>query len=85
METPLERVPRARGLLCSRRPRRRRSALRLKLPTIDIPPVPVDADVLFDAYVELAFVAFEWLHRKFGGPALQDASGELGQFASHRD
>ncbi len=25
METPLERVPRARGLLCSRRPRRRRS------------------------------------------------------------
>lgn len=60
------------------------TALRLELPTLDIPPVPIDADVLFDAYVELAFDAFEWLHRKFGGPALQDAGGELGRLASSR-
>jgi hypothetical protein len=60
------------------------TALRLELPELDIPPVPIDADVLFDAYVELAFGAFEWLHRKFGGPVLQDASGELGRLAASR-
>jgi hypothetical protein len=60
------------------------TALRLELPVLEIPSVPTDTDVLFDAYVELAFNAFEWLHRQFGGPALPDASGELGRLSASR-
>jgi hypothetical protein len=60
------------------------TALRLELPTVDIPAVPRDADVLFDAYVDLAFQAFEWLHWKFGGPTLPQAGGELGRLGASR-
>lgn len=60
------------------------TALRLELPVIEIPPVPEDTDVLFDAYVDLAFNAFEWLHRQFGGPTLPEAGGELRRLSASR-
>jgi hypothetical protein len=60
------------------------TALRLELPVLEIPPVPTDTDVLFDAYVDLAFDAFDWIHRQFGGPALPEASGELGRLSAFR-
>ena len=60
------------------------TALRLELPVLEIPSVPTDTDVLFDAYVDLAFNAFDWIHRQFGGPALPEASGELGRLSAFR-
>lgn len=61
------------------------TALKLEFPDLHIPPVPDDMDVLFDAYVALAFDAFDWLHERFAGPARREASGDLGRFSqSHR-
>jgi hypothetical protein len=60
------------------------NALRMQLPELDIPPVPKDTDALFDSYVELAFDAFEWLHRQFGAPELAEADGELSRLFALR-
>jgi hypothetical protein len=51
---------------------------------LDVPELPIDAsppeeaDRFFDAYVELAFQAAEWLHDQHDGPSLHDAPGVLG-------
>lgn len=51
--------------------------------TLEVPELsfesgtPHDDDAFFDAYVDLAFQAAEWLHREHGGPALDDAPGVL--------
>lgn len=60
------------------------NALRLQFPELEIPPIPKDTDVLFDSYVELAFDAFEWLHRQFGAPELAEANGELRRLSALR-
>jgi hypothetical protein len=52
--------------------------------TLDVPELPVesgafhDSDAFFDAHVELAFKAAEWLHKEHGGAPLDDAPGVLG-------
>jgi hypothetical protein len=60
------------------------NALRLMLPELHIPAIPRDMDVLFDAYVELAFEAFDWLHERFAAPNLAQAHGELGRLYARR-
>ena len=60
------------------------NVFRLQLPELDIPPIPKDTDALFDSYAELAFYAFEWLHRQFGAPELSEANGELGRLFALR-
>jgi hypothetical protein len=51
---------------------------------LDVPEPPVEpghpqeADRFFDASVELAFKAAQWLHDQHGGPSLDDAPGVLG-------
>jgi hypothetical protein len=59
--------------------------------TLEVPALPLDLDrhrdvhVFFDAYVELAFAAAEWLMKEHGGPALDDAPGLLAElWRSHR-
>jgi transcriptional regulator with XRE-family HTH domain len=58
---------------------------------LELPELPVDLDrphdvhAFFDAYVELAFAAAEWLHKEHGGPSLDDAPGMLAElWRSHR-
>jgi transcriptional regulator with XRE-family HTH domain len=59
--------------------------------TLEVPDLPLDASrphdvhVCFDAYVELAFAAAEWLMKEHGGPALDEAPGLLAElWRSHR-
>jgi hypothetical protein len=53
--------------------------------TLEVPELPVprgtlhDVDASFDAYVELAFRAAEWLQKEHGGPSLEEESGLLGE------
>jgi transcriptional regulator with XRE-family HTH domain len=60
---------------------------------LDLPDLPRgpdqtrDVDVVFDAYVELAFEAVQWLHKFHDGPRLETAPGTLGELwraAQHR-
>ena len=37
-----------------------------------------DQDLFFDAYVELAFQAYQQLQKAFGGPTLDEVPGALG-------
>ena len=46
-------------------------------PSVD-PGHPQEADRFFDASVELAFEAAQWLHDQHSGPSLDDAPGVLG-------
>jgi hypothetical protein len=59
--------------------------------TLEVPDLPLDSTrqhdvhVCFDAYVELAFAAAEWLMKEHGGPSLDDAPGLLAElWSSHR-
>jgi hypothetical protein len=58
---------------------------------LDVPELPLgagsheDRDVLFDAYVELAFQAAGWLHERHGGPSLDRGSGLLAGLWRRRD
>jgi transcriptional regulator with XRE-family HTH domain len=59
--------------------------------TLEMPDLPLDSTrqhdvhVCFDAYVELAFAAAEWLMKEHGGPSLDDAPGLLAElWSSHR-
>ena len=58
---------------------------------LDVPELPLgagfheDRDVLFDAYVELAFQAATWLHERHGGPSLDQGSGLLSDLWRKRD
>jgi transcriptional regulator with XRE-family HTH domain len=51
---------------------------------LDVPDLPLgmngpdEVDLVFDAYVELAFEAARWLHERHGAPSLDHASGVLG-------
>jgi hypothetical protein len=51
---------------------------------LDVPDLPLgsnkpdEVDLVFDAYVELAFRAAEWLHANHGAPALEQSDGILG-------
>jgi transcriptional regulator with XRE-family HTH domain len=45
---------------------------------------PEEADRFFDAYVELAFQAAQWLHDQHGGPPLDDGPGLLGELWSNK-
>jgi hypothetical protein len=52
------------------------------------PDRPRDPDMVFDAYVELAFQAVQWLHKFHDGPRLETAPGilsELWRAAQRRD
>jgi transcriptional regulator with XRE-family HTH domain len=60
---------------------------------LDLPDLPRgpdqtrDVDLVFDAYVELAFEAVQWLHKFHDGPRLETAPGTLGELwraAQHR-
>jgi transcriptional regulator with XRE-family HTH domain len=59
--------------------------------TLDVPELPIkpgslhDLDQSFDAYVELAFEAAQWLHKHHDGPALDDAPGIIGDLWRNRD
>jgi hypothetical protein len=52
---------------------------------LDLPDLPIgsgkadETDLVFDAYVDLAFRAAEWLHTKHGAPALGQSDGILGR------
>jgi len=52
---------------------------------IDVPDLPLgtgkadEIDLVFDAYVELAFRAAEWLHVNHGAPALAHSDSILGR------
>ena len=52
---------------------------------LDVPDLPIgsgkpdEIDLVFDAYVDLAFQAAEWLHTKHGAPALAHSDGILGR------
>jgi transcriptional regulator with XRE-family HTH domain len=60
--------------------------LTLELPELPLDPHgPHDVHAFFDAYVELAFAAAEWLQKEHGGPSLDDAPGMLAElWRSHR-
>lgn len=51
---------------------------------VDLPDLPIgpgrlhDVDQFFDAYVDLAFEAAQWLHKVHNGPPLGDAPGIIG-------
>jgi transcriptional regulator with XRE-family HTH domain len=51
---------------------------------LDVPDLSIDSsshedqDILFDAYVDLAFQAAEWLNETYHGPSLDEAPGVLG-------
>jgi hypothetical protein len=55
---------------------------------LEVPDLPLDTarqhdvHVCFDAYVELAFAAAEWLMKEHGGPSLDDAPGLLAELWS---
>jgi hypothetical protein len=60
--------------------------------TLEVPDLPLDSTrqhdvhVCFDAYVELAFAAAEWLMKEHGSPSLDDAPGLLAElWSSHRN
>ncbi|GAA0905357.1 hypothetical protein Vau01_072730 [Virgisporangium aurantiacum] len=52
---------------------------------VDVPDLPIgsgkpdEIDLIFDAYVEIAFKAAEWLHVTHDGPALATSDGILGR------
>jgi hypothetical protein len=52
---------------------------------LDVPDLPLgsnkpdEVDLVFDAYIDLAFQAANWLHQTHGGPALAHSEGTLGQ------
>ncbi len=52
---------------------------------LDVPDLPLgtnkpdEVDVVFDAYVDLAFQAAAWLHKRHGAPALAHSEGTLGR------
>jgi transcriptional regulator with XRE-family HTH domain len=52
----------------------------LRLPDLPLPEqgTPHDVDTFFDAYVECAFEAVQWLCDKHGGPSLDEGTGVLG-------
>jgi hypothetical protein len=61
------------------------SYLILEVPELPVEPGhPEEADRFFDAYVELAFKAAQWLHDQHGGPPLDDAPGLLGDLWRNR-
>jgi hypothetical protein len=46
---------------------------------LDVPDLPLgNPDEVFDAYVEVAFAAADWLHSEHGAPSLANADGVLG-------
>lgn len=52
---------------------------------IDVPDLPIgsgkpdEIDLIFDAYVDLAFLAAEWLHTQHGAPSLANSESILGR------
>ncbi|GIJ51518.1 hypothetical protein Val02_84040 [Virgisporangium aliadipatigenens] len=54
---------------------------------LDVPDLPLgsngpdEVDLVFDAYVELAFQAARWLHERHGAPSLEHAGGVLGSLS----
>ena len=60
-------------------------AVKLTLPDLDVPMIPHDTDALFDAYVEMAFAAFQEITRRFSGPDPAVAQGELEKLFRLRD
>jgi transcriptional regulator with XRE-family HTH domain len=71
-----------RELLDNREPG---SFLILDVPELSVEPGhPEEADRFFDAHVELAFQAAQWLHDRHGGPPLDDTPGLLGELWSNK-
>jgi transcriptional regulator with XRE-family HTH domain len=71
-----------RTLLANREPN---SYLILDVPELSVEPGhPEEADRFFDAHVELAFHAAQWLHDQHGGPPLDDTVGLLGELWSNK-
>ena len=76
----------ARRTLLETRKEEPDSYLILEVPELPIEPGhPEEADRFFDAYVELAFEAAQWLHDQHGGPPLDEAPGLLGDLWRNRD